>query len=114
VWHYYLDGKTGRIYNKTKTEVSADGVNWTTLYDSAISGTYAEPKGGSGRKYEVKLVDDSEKVTELEIFLDDLLSEFELLSFEDEGDRVEINSTNYQRHIESVEKLRNYLKSRNT
>lgn len=39
VWHYYKDG---RKYNSTKTEVSADGTNWVTLFDSAVSGTYVE------------------------------------------------------------------------
>ena len=43
VWHYYQDG---RIYNGTKTEVSEDGVNWTTVFDSAVSGTYAESAEG--------------------------------------------------------------------
>lgn len=32
----------GRICNSTKTEVSADGTNWVTLFDSAVSGTYVE------------------------------------------------------------------------
>lgn len=31
-----------RIYHNTKTEVSEDGVNWTTIYDSAVSGEYRE------------------------------------------------------------------------
>lgn len=43
VWHYYADGRT---YNATKTEVSLDGVNWTTIFDSATSGTYAEVSTG--------------------------------------------------------------------
>lgn len=43
VWHFHLDG---RIYNGTKTEVSADGVTWKTVYDSTISGTYAETSAG--------------------------------------------------------------------
>lgn len=30
------------IFNGTKTEVSVDGTNWITVYDSAISGTYRE------------------------------------------------------------------------
>lgn len=32
----------GRICNATKTEVSADGTHWVTLFDSAVSGTYVE------------------------------------------------------------------------
>ena len=39
VWHYYGDGRT---YYKTKTEVSADGVTWYPIFDSAVQGTYAE------------------------------------------------------------------------
>lgn len=31
-----------RICNATKTEVSADGTHWITLFDSAVSGTYVE------------------------------------------------------------------------
>lgn len=43
LWHYFADN---RIFNNTKTEVSADGVNWTTVYDSSISGTYVETADG--------------------------------------------------------------------
>jgi hypothetical protein len=43
VWHYYQDGRT---YNGTKTEVSEDGTNWTVVFDSAVSGTYAESAEG--------------------------------------------------------------------
>lgn len=31
VWHYFLDG---RMYYDTKTEVSADGINWISIFDS--------------------------------------------------------------------------------
>lgn len=43
VWHYYADG---RSYNNTKTEVSTDNTNWTTVFNSASSGTYAESAAG--------------------------------------------------------------------
>jgi len=43
VWHYYADGRT---YYATKTEVSDDGTNWFTVYDSAVSGTYQETASG--------------------------------------------------------------------
>lgn len=39
VWHYYGDSRT---YYATKTEVSEDGVAWTTVFDSATAGTYQE------------------------------------------------------------------------
>jgi len=43
VWHYWGDGRT---YYDTKTQVSADGVNWITVFDSAIEGTYKETADG--------------------------------------------------------------------
>lgn len=39
VWHYYGDNRT---YYATKTEVSEDGTTWTTVFDSAVEGTYQE------------------------------------------------------------------------
>ena len=44
IWHYYSDGRT---YHETKTEVSADGVNWTTVFDSNIDGEYSETSSGN-------------------------------------------------------------------
>jgi hypothetical protein len=41
--HYYLDGRT---FHGTKTQVSVDGVTWTTLRDSAVSGEYVETVNG--------------------------------------------------------------------
>lgn len=43
VWHYYADGRT---YYATKTECSIDGVNWFTVFDSAVEGTYKETSAG--------------------------------------------------------------------
>lgn len=43
VWHYYNDART---YYGTKTEVSTDNTNWTTVFDSASSGTYVENAAG--------------------------------------------------------------------
>lgn len=43
VWHYYTDS---RIYKKTKTEVSLDGIEWTAIFDYAVSGTYVETSSG--------------------------------------------------------------------
>jgi len=48
VTHFFTDGRT---FFDTKTEVSADGVNWTTIFDSAVDGTYVETS--EGRSYEV-------------------------------------------------------------
>lgn len=44
IWHYWGDG---RQYNN-KTEVSADGTNWVTIFDSSIQGKYTET--GEGHK----------------------------------------------------------------
>ena len=43
VWHYNLDGRT---YYETKTEVSIDGVEWFSMYDSSVSGLYIEEGSG--------------------------------------------------------------------
>jgi hypothetical protein len=53
VWHYYTDG---RIYNKTKVEISGDGENWFTVFDSAVSGTYAETSAGKLHIFEPREV----------------------------------------------------------
>jgi hypothetical protein len=46
IWHYFKDS---RVYNNSILEVSADGTNWTVIFDSAVSGTYAETS--AGKKY---------------------------------------------------------------
>lgn len=43
VWHYYKDN---RYYKGTKTEISADGTNWITLFDSSKDGVYTETSAG--------------------------------------------------------------------
>lgn len=43
VWHYYSDG---RVYENTKTQVSADGTNWYTIFDSSKDKTYVETSSG--------------------------------------------------------------------
>lgn len=43
VWHYYSGGRT---YHNVKTQVSADGINWTTVFDSDSDGEYAESMAG--------------------------------------------------------------------
>jgi len=48
IWHYWADGRT---YHETKTEVSVDGVNWETIFNSQISGEYPETSAGN----EIKL-----------------------------------------------------------
>ncbi|MBD8081118.1 galactose-binding domain-containing protein [Chryseobacterium caseinilyticum] len=43
IWHYYADGRT---YHNVKTQVSTDGVNWKTVFDSNINGEYPETAQG--------------------------------------------------------------------
>jgi len=43
VWHYFSDGRT---YNNSKTQVSSDGINWITVFDSSKEGTYPESADG--------------------------------------------------------------------
>ena len=70
-------------------------MNWTVLYDSAASGTYVEPKDGSGRTYGVggsgrSSVED-QALQELEGFLEELFWEVGIESVG--GDGVEINTS---------------------
>ncbi|MDT4867499.1 hypothetical protein FQZ97_1024130 [compost metagenome] len=53
VWHYYADGRT---YYATKTEVSVDGTNWNTIFDSATSGTYPETSAGKTHTFPMQKV----------------------------------------------------------
>jgi len=53
VWHYYADG---RSYNATKTDVSEDNINWTTVFDSASEGTYVETSAGKTTTFPVRKV----------------------------------------------------------
>jgi trimeric autotransporter adhesin len=48
VWHFWQDMRT---YHGTKTEVSEDGVNWITVFDSAIEGEYMEMEAGHEIKF---------------------------------------------------------------
>lgn len=48
VWHYYADGRT---FHGTRVQVSADGTNWTTIFDSVSSGEYAEDTSGAGKTH---------------------------------------------------------------
>jgi hypothetical protein len=43
VWHYNGDG---RIYHQTSTQVSTDGITWTTVFTSTVSGEYPETDAG--------------------------------------------------------------------
>jgi YD repeat-containing protein len=53
VWHYAGDGRT---YHNTKTQVSSDGTNWTTVFDSAVSGEYAETAAGKTHTFTARSV----------------------------------------------------------
>jgi RHS repeat-associated protein len=53
VWHYHNDGRT---YHNTKTQVSADGVSWYTVFDSATQGEYAETAAGKTHSFTARSV----------------------------------------------------------
>ncbi len=53
VFHYAADGRT---YHQTKTQVSTDGVSWTTIFDSAVSGEYAETSAGKTHTFTARSV----------------------------------------------------------
>ena len=50
VRHYNGDGRT---YYEARTEVSPDGNAWYTIFDSAISGVYAETSGGKNHTFNI-------------------------------------------------------------
>lgn len=58
VWHYYHGT---RAYHNTKTEVSKDGIDWFTIFDSTIDGAYTETS--SGRTSLVRRVRNSVVIT---------------------------------------------------
>lgn len=53
IWHYWADART---YYATKTEVSTDNTNWTTIYDSATAGTYQETAAGKTFSFSIRKV----------------------------------------------------------
>lgn len=77
----------GDIIINTKTEVSADGVTWTTLFDSAVSWTYVETS--EGRTYEVKKPSLSLEEQELEALIQEILSGIGVQDINEET--IEIN-----------------------
>lgn len=52
VWHYFSDSRT---YHETKTEVSVDGIEWIVVFDSAVSGEYAE--ASAGKNHDLSLIE---------------------------------------------------------
>jgi len=53
VWHYAADGRT---YHNTKTQVSENGSSWYTVFDSAVSGEYAETAEGKTHTFSARNV----------------------------------------------------------
>ena len=60
VFRYYSDG---REHIGAKTEISADGTSWTTIYDASVDGQYEEKPGGKilslGAVEDVRYIRDS-------------------------------------------------------
>lgn len=93
VWHYYLDG---RIYHH-KLEVSEDGQNWYTLYDSSLSGGYTEKK--EGRVYYISDSAVSSVLSSITQTIDNIS-----LSVEGTGDSVENLSNTLKYLSEDISK----------
>jgi hypothetical protein len=53
IWHYWSDSRT---YSGTKTEISTNGSDWTTIFDSANEGTYTETSAGRFHSFETQNV----------------------------------------------------------
>lgn len=51
VWHY-----SGRSYYDAIVEVSPDNINWTTIFDSKVSGRYNETSSGKTHTFPPRLV----------------------------------------------------------
>lgn len=66
VWHYYHDN---RKYNN-KIEVSSDGENWFTIYDSDINGIYSEIE--DGKLYLLDETNIYSSLSELKVGLNDI------------------------------------------
>ena len=85
-------------------------MNWTVLHDSAVSGTYVEPKDGSGRRYSVDIsgssVVEDQALQELEDFLEELFWEVGIESVDGHG--VEINGS-FELSFEQSELLRKFV-----
>ena len=61
IWHYYADN---RIYNH-RLEISSDGTNWISLYNSAVQGGYSE--SSTGKIYNISDTVSFEQYTSLSV-----------------------------------------------
>lgn len=102
IWHYYEDGRTC----DSKLEISEDGENWFSLYDSTINGRYAETSSG----YEN--IVQTESISDQISFLKQTLNSFNLT--------IQENSENYAQILavrdeirESVQKVEGNVTSIN-
>ena len=111
ILHYYTDGRT---FKETKTEVSADGITWTTLFDSATEGTYAEPRDGRGRTYEVRVEwEDNELGDDVQNLLNEIFSDADIEYSEIQSiDWVEINRWIWENKDDAFDKIELWLKQK--
>ena len=88
VWHYYEDN---RVYNH-KMQISTDGVSWVTIYDSDITGGYAETS--YGKVYYLNNATIAENITSLNISSNQIESRVENIegnfsSIKEQADKIE-------------------------
>lgn len=53
MWHYYADLRT---YYYNSVQISLDGTNWTTVFDSEVDGRYVETNYGKTVRFDVRPV----------------------------------------------------------
>lgn len=88
VWHYYEDN---RVYNH-KMQISTDGVSWVTIYDSDITGGYAETS--YGKVYYLNNAAVAENIASLNISANQIESRVENIegsysSIKEQADKIE-------------------------
>lgn len=88
VWHYYEDN---RVYNH-KMQISTDGVSWVTIYDSDITGGYAETS--YGKVYYLNNAAVAENIALLNISANQIESRIENIeggysSIKEQADKIE-------------------------
>lgn len=88
VWHYYEDN---RVYNH-KMQISTDGISWVTIYDSDISGGYAETS--YGKVYYLNNAAVAENIASLNISANQIESRVENIegsysSIKEQADKIE-------------------------
>lgn len=93
IWHYYGDERVC----ENKLEISEDGENWISLYDSSVDGKYTETSSGYENAVQTKSI--SEQIS----FLKQTINSFNIT--------IQNNSDNYTEILADQERISNRVKS---